>query len=108
MAVSPPIGMVVSPGRVRSIEKAPPVPTIRSPSKAAMLRSYSNQRSWSANSSAVKVSPKATAMTEENWSPCSRVIGRMSMPMGPLYSKRPRRTPGFPRRPGDVGERRTN
>ena len=45
MAVRPPIGMVVSPGKVRSIEKAPPVPTIRSPSKAATLRSYSNQRS---------------------------------------------------------------
>ena len=90
MAVRPPIGMVVSPGRVRSIEKAPPVPTIRSPSKAAMLRSYSNQRSWSASSSAVKVSPKATAMTAQNWSPCSGVIGRMSMSMGPLYSKRQR------------------
>ena len=99
MAVRPPIGMVVSPGSVRSIEKAPPVPTMRSPSKAAMLRSYSNQRSWSASSSAVNVSPKTVDMTSLNWSPCSGVIGRISMSMGPLYWKRQLRTPGFRRRP---------
>src|SRR5512132_2557801 len=95
MAVRPPIGMVVSPGRVRSIEKAPPVPTMRSPSKAPMLRSYSNHRSWSASSSSVNVSPKAVARTPLNWSPWSGVIGRMSMSMGPLYWKRPGRTPPF-------------
>jgi hypothetical protein len=39
---------------------------MRSPSKAPMLRSYSNQRSWSASSSWVKVSPKAVAMTPVN------------------------------------------
>src|SRR4029453_9300160 len=95
MAVRPPIGMVVSPGRVRSIEKAPPVPTMRSPSKAPMLRSYSNHRSWSASSSSVNVSPNAVARTPLNWSPWSGVIGRMSMSMGPLYWKRPGRTPPF-------------
>ena len=89
MAVRPPIGMVVSPGSVRSIEKAPPVPTMRSPSKAAMLRSYSNQRSWSASSSGVNVSPKTVAMTSLNWSPCSGVMGRMSMSMGSVVLETP-------------------
>src|SRR5918996_6176150 len=82
MAVRPPTGTVVSPGRVRSIESAPPVPTMRSPSKAAMLRSYSNPSMWSASSASSMVSPNATPMTAANSRAWSGVIGLISMSMG--------------------------
>src|SRR6266545_4160566 len=95
MAVRPPTGMPVRPGRVSSSESAPPVPTMRSPSKAAMLRSNSKPRWWSAISSSPAVSPKTIPMTRVNSAHCSAATGPISMSIPPLYSKPRRRTPAF-------------